>query len=108
LARKRAIGYVPQDLAFFPHLTVGQNITYGTKLPATALDLSREKLCSVLEIDRLLEPMPASLSGGEKQRVALRGRYWPLRHFSFLTNRSKIRPISLEEDFPQSLQNNTG
>lgn len=70
-ARKRAIGYVPQDLALFPHLTVGQNITYGVKkLPASVLDLSREKLCRVLEIDRLLDRMPGSLSGGEKQRVA--------------------------------------
>jgi molybdate transport system ATP-binding protein len=69
-ARKRAIGYVPQDLALFPHLTVRQNITYGTRLPASGLNLSREKLCSVLEIDRLLDRMPASLSGGEKQRVA--------------------------------------
>src|SRR5262245_3247188 len=70
-ARKRAIGYVPQDLALFPHLTVRQNITYGMKtLPATGLYLSRGKLCSVLEIDRLLDRMPASLSGGEKQRVA--------------------------------------
>jgi molybdate transport system ATP-binding protein len=70
-ARKRAIGYVPQDLALFPHLTVRQNITYGMRtLPASGLGLSREKLCSVLEIDRLLDRMPASLSGGEKQRVA--------------------------------------
>ena len=30
-ARKRAIGYVPQDLALFPHLTVRQNIAYGVK-----------------------------------------------------------------------------
>jgi molybdate transport system ATP-binding protein len=70
-ARKRAIGYVPQDLALFPHLTVRQNIAYGMKaLPASGLYLSQGKLCSVLEIDRLLERMPASLSGGEKQRVA--------------------------------------
>jgi molybdate transport system ATP-binding protein len=70
-ARKRAIGYVPQDLALFPHLSVRQNITYGMKeLPASAVDLSREKLCRVLEIDRLLDRMPGSLSGGEKQRVA--------------------------------------
>ena len=69
-ARQREIGYVPQDLALFPHLSVRQNITYGMRLPARGLDLSREKLCSVLEIDRLLDRMPASLSGGEKQRVA--------------------------------------
>lgn len=70
-ARRRAIGYVPQDLALFPHLTVRQNITYGVKKSlASDIDLSGDKLCSVLEIDRLLDRMPASLSGGEKQRVA--------------------------------------
>jgi molybdate transport system ATP-binding protein len=71
-ARERAIGYVPQDLALFPHLSVGQNIAYGIKKgPNHNLDLSRQKLCRVLEIERLLDRMPGSLSGGEKQRVAL-------------------------------------
>jgi molybdate transport system ATP-binding protein len=71
-ARQRAIGYVPQDLALFPHLSVRQNITYGLKRGQDpGLDLSREKLCRVLEIERLLDQLPGSLSGGEKQRVAL-------------------------------------
>jgi molybdate transport system ATP-binding protein len=71
-ARERAIGYVPQDLALFPHLSVRQNITYGIKRGQDAgLDLSREKLCRVLEIEQLLDRLPGSLSGGEKQRVAL-------------------------------------
>jgi molybdate transport system ATP-binding protein len=70
-ARKRAIGYVPQDLALFPHLTVRQNIVYGMKGKAsTPTEISREKLCRVLDIERLLERTPNSLSGGEKQRVA--------------------------------------
>lgn len=70
-AHKRGIGYVPQDLALFPHLTVRQNITYGIKKSrASSLDLSHEKVIGVLEIERLLDRMPASLSGGEKQRVA--------------------------------------
>ena len=70
-ARKRSIGYVPQDLALFPHLTVGQNIIYGAKKhPASRQQVSREKLCRVLEIERLLDRTTGSLSGGEKQRVA--------------------------------------
>ena len=67
-ARTRAIGYVPQDLALFPHLTVRQNITYGLK--SGVPDLPHDRLCHVLEIERLLDRMPTSLSGGEKQRVA--------------------------------------
>lgn len=70
-ARKRAIGYVPQDLALFPHLSVRQNIAYGLKghisSPRQAFHV---KLCRVLEIERFLDRMPGSLSGGEKQRVA--------------------------------------
>lgn len=68
-ARERSIGYVPQDLALFPHLTVGQNLAYGTKRPAPQ-HISREKLCGVLEITHLLDRKPGFLSGGEKQRVA--------------------------------------
>jgi molybdate transport system ATP-binding protein len=70
-ARERAIGYVPQDLALFPHLTVRQNIVYGVKgQPSARPEISREKLCRVLDIERLLDRTPDSLSGGEKQRVA--------------------------------------
>jgi molybdate transport system ATP-binding protein len=70
-ARRRAIGYVPQDLALFPHLNVRQNIAYGMKreLPS-GRQAFHEKLCRVLEIEQLLDRMPGSLSGGEKQRVA--------------------------------------
>jgi len=70
-ARKRAIGYVPQDLALFPHLSVRQNIDYGAKKTTSAHPkVSRGKLCQVLEIEPLQDRMPNSLSGGEKQRVA--------------------------------------
>ncbi len=70
-ARRRAIGYVPQDLALFPHLSVRKNIAYGVKDKfSTTPKISLEKLCRVLEIERLLDRGPESLSGGEKQRVA--------------------------------------
>ena len=71
-ARERAIGYVPQDLALFPHLSVRKNITYGIKKgKESGRDFSSLKLCRVLGIEQLLDRMPASLSGGERQRVAL-------------------------------------
>ena len=69
-ARERGVGYIPQDLALFPHLTVAKNIDYGRK-PSESSGPSREKLCQVLEIEPLLGRSPASLSGGEKQRVAV-------------------------------------
>jgi len=71
-ARQRGIGYVPQDLALFPHLSVRQNLLYGRK-PAGAADrlFSLEHITDVLEIQSLTARGVLDLSGGEKQRVAL-------------------------------------
>ncbi len=70
--RERAIGYVPQDLALFPHLTVRQNILYGLRQREFLHSrISSEKLCRLLDIERLLDRKPGFLSGGEKQRVAI-------------------------------------
>lgn len=65
-ARDRHIGYVPQDGALFPHLSVKGNILYGSKG-----DTSLERVTEVLEIGHLLDRRIGGLSGGEKQRVAL-------------------------------------
>lgn len=71
-ARCRGIGYVPQDLALFPHLTVRQNILYGVKASAASNALfSPEHVMEVLDIRSLHERDVTRLSGGEKQRVAL-------------------------------------
>jgi molybdate transport system ATP-binding protein len=71
-ARHRAIGYVPQDLALFPHLSVRQNLLYGRK-PNNSEDqlVAFEHVAEVLELQPLINRGMADLSGGEKQRVAL-------------------------------------
>jgi molybdate transport system ATP-binding protein len=70
--RQRQIGYVPQDLALFPHLSVKQNLLYGCKGNETGNSLFRyEHVIQVLEIGSLVERHVTGLSGGEKQRVAL-------------------------------------
>ncbi len=75
-ARDRHIGYVPQDGALFPHLSVRGNLLYGTKLYGTKgragdLEEMQDRVTGVLDIGHLLDRRIAGLSGGEKQRVAL-------------------------------------
>lgn len=71
-ARTRGIGYVPQDLALFPHMNVRQNLHYGRKPGQDSNALfSLQHVTDVLEIQPLIERGVRDLSGGEKQRVAL-------------------------------------
>ena len=69
---KRRIGLVFQDGQLLPHLSVRNNLLYGYKniLPEQR-HFELDAVVNLLEIDHLLERKPSSLSGGEKQRVAL-------------------------------------
>src|ERR1017187_3849823 len=69
---KRGVGYVMQDLALFPHLTVEQNTQYG--LAHLPRPIRKERAASMLQefrIDSLWKRRPGEISGGERQRVAL-------------------------------------
>jgi len=70
----RGIGYVPQDLALFPHLSVEGNIRFGLRfrnIPPPDADRAVENLCRMLSIRDLRDRSVGTLSGGEKQKVAL-------------------------------------
>jgi ABC-type Fe3+/spermidine/putrescine transport system ATPase subunit len=72
--RKRHIGYVPQDYALFPHLTVGQNIAFGLRASGCGKKAALAQACETAEmlgIGHLLGRNVLALSGGEKQRTAL-------------------------------------
>ncbi|MCU1271651.1 MAG: Molybdenum transporter ATP-binding protein [Acidobacteriaceae bacterium] len=69
---ERNIGYVFQDLALFPHLTVEANVAYG--LGGLRAEDRKQRVAGALEslgILVLRRRRPAELSGGERQRVAL-------------------------------------
>ena len=69
---KRRIGYVFQDSALFPHMSVRDNILYGHRLtPAKRRTLEPEQVIDLLRLGALLDRGVTGLSGGERQRVAL-------------------------------------
>ena len=75
-ARDRQVGYVFQDYALFPHLTVAQNVAFG--LTSGLRQPSRRKVpeaaqrwLDAFELDGLANRYPSQISGGQQQRVAL-------------------------------------
>ncbi|WP_047153108.1 ABC transporter ATP-binding protein [Aneurinibacillus tyrosinisolvens] len=70
--QKRKVGYLFQDYALFPHMTVRKNIRYGIRQPLTVKEENQiQHLLEGLGIGHLLLKYPHQISGGEKQRVAL-------------------------------------
>jgi molybdate transport system ATP-binding protein len=67
-AHKRHVGYVAQDVALFPHMSVRRNVLYGRR---DGQKLLLSTVARMLEIEALLDRHVPQLSGGEKQRVAL-------------------------------------
>jgi molybdate transport system ATP-binding protein len=69
---KRAVGFLFQDLALFPHLTAAQNVEYGlAKLPASERRKRAATILEAMRVGNLAARRPGEISGGEKQRVAL-------------------------------------
>jgi molybdate transport system ATP-binding protein len=71
--RHRRVGYVFQDYALFPHLTVQQNAAYGMKRDryGWAGGLGVSEVLDMLRISHLAHRYPGQISGGERQRTAL-------------------------------------
>jgi len=73
--RRRRIGYLPQDYALFPHLSVRSNVAFGLRNPLSAWlgpeSRQVDELMQLVDIETLARRKPRNLSGGEKQRVAL-------------------------------------
>jgi molybdate transport system ATP-binding protein len=70
--QQRRVGYVFQDLALFPHLSVARNVEYGiSSLDARARHRRSAEILDSFRIGHLRSRRPGQISGGEKQRVAL-------------------------------------
>ncbi|MEW6306263.1 MAG: ABC transporter ATP-binding protein [Verrucomicrobiota bacterium] len=71
---ERGIGYVPQDGAMFPTMTVREQIGFALRIrhrPADEIEKRVQELAQQLGVAHLLDRLPQNLSGGERQRVAL-------------------------------------
>lgn len=69
--RQRRVGVVYQNANLFPHFNVRRNLEYSIWAGRRKSRLAFDKVSEVLGIGNLLERRPLTLSGGEKQRVAL-------------------------------------
>ena len=72
--QKREIGFVFQNYALFPHLTVSQNIAFGLEI--RDINSSRktqrvQELLQLMQLEKFADRYPNQLSGGQRQRVAL-------------------------------------
>lgn len=78
-ARERRLGYVFQDYALFPHLSVRGNVEFALDRkrrtlfgrPSATARKSVEELLERFEVGHLAERYPREISGGQRQRVAL-------------------------------------
>jgi molybdate transport system ATP-binding protein len=70
--QRRSLGYVFQDRALFPHMTVRQNIGYGVRgVDRAGRDERVREMIGIFHLEDLEHKYPSQISGGEKQRVTL-------------------------------------
>lgn len=71
---KRGIGYVPQNCPLFPHMSIFENIEFGLKMQKVVTAERRRTVNEMLRImglEKMADRTPLTLSGGERQKVAL-------------------------------------
>ncbi|MCD5579992.1 ATP-binding cassette domain-containing protein, partial [Lactobacillus delbrueckii subsp. lactis] len=74
--KDRQIGYVFQNYALYPHMTVLQNIMFpltvgNNKRPKAEAEKVARKYMNLTQIDEFADQKPGLLSGGQQQRVAI-------------------------------------
>lgn len=68
--KDRNVGYVFQNYALFPHMTVKENILFGVDKKHINYEKEMSYITDMMKIRHLMDKYPSEISGGEKQRVA--------------------------------------
>lgn len=68
--KDRNVGYVFQNYALFPHMTVKENILFGVNKKYTDYEKELSYISDMMKIRHIMDKYPSEISGGEKQRVA--------------------------------------
>ena len=99
--KDRNVGYVFQNYALFPHMTVRENILFGVNKKYTDYEKELSYISDMMKIRHLMDKYPSEISGGEKQRVAF-ARAMIIRPHILLLD----EPFSaLDEDLNKDLLN---
>ncbi|GAA1688102.1 ABC transporter ATP-binding protein [Microbacterium sediminicola] len=72
--QKRNVGVVFQSYALFPHMSIGENVSFpllAARRPAKDRKAVAEQMLALVQLPGMADRSPASLSGGQRQRVAL-------------------------------------
>jgi sulfate transport system ATP-binding protein len=72
--QQREIGFVFQNYALFPHLTVAKNISFGLDIRNIDINLKKQRvqeLLQLVQLEKFADRYPNQLSGGQRQRIAL-------------------------------------
>jgi sulfate transport system ATP-binding protein len=72
--QQREIGFVFQNYALFPHLTVAKNISFGLDIRNIEINLKKQRvqeLLQLVQLEKFADRYPNQLSGGQGQRIAL-------------------------------------
>lgn len=104
-AQKRRLGFVFQDYALFPHLTVFDNIAYGlNEKNRKARHAIVHSWLERLQLESLSQRYPQQLSGGQKQRVALARALAPAPDLLLLDEPFSALDSNLRHEMREQLQ----